>query len=54
LILNHAYALTDLFTIADPKSREEFRMLRLRNPWGKSEWNGAWSADSEEAKKYRP
>lgn len=28
-------------------------MLRLRNPWGNSEWLGAWSSDSEEIQKYR-
>ena len=52
--MNHAYALTDLFTIVDPKTKEAHRMLRLRNPWGKSEWLGAWSAGSDEALKYRP
>ena len=28
--------------------------MRIRNPWGKSEWLGAWSDSSPEAKKYRP
>ena len=27
-------------------------MLRLRNPWGNSEWLGAWSGESPEMEKY--
>lgn len=53
LILNHAYGLNDIFEIQDPETGEVFRLLRLRNPWGKSEWKGKWSGNSEECKKYR-
>jgi len=54
LILNHAYGLNDIFEIQDPTTKETFKILRLRNPWGKSEWKGAWSGNSEECKKYKP
>jgi hypothetical protein len=55
--LNHAYGLNDVFEIPDPfqdpkEKPEPQRLLRLRNPWGKSEWLGAWSDASPEAAKY--
>jgi hypothetical protein len=28
------------------------RLLLIRNPWANSEWNGRWSGDSVEVKKY--
>jgi len=28
--------------------------LQLRNPWGNSEWLGAWSDGSAEMEKYKP
>ena len=54
LILNHAYSLNDIMEIEDPYDKNRpLRLLRLRNPWGNSEWNGAWSDDSDEMKKYK-
>lgn len=55
LILNHAYSLNDVMDFPDPfnKGGKDIRLLRLRNPWGKSEWLGAWSDKSPEIEKYR-
>jgi len=54
LIMNHAYGLNDIFELEDRYDKTiPIRLLRLRNPWGKSEWVGAWGSDSEEMKKYK-
>jgi len=55
LILNHAYGINDIFELTDPWNvSKKIRLLRLRNPWGHSEWLGAWSGDSTEMKKFGP
>jgi len=51
LILNHAYGLNDIMELDDEEGGT-LRLLRLRNPWGNSEWLGAWSGNSPELKKY--
>ena len=56
LQLNHAYGVSDVIEFVDPfesENRKKIRLLRLRNPWGKSEFLGAWSAGSQEINKYR-
>jgi len=55
LILNHAYGINDILELPDTfakKKGQVIQLLRLRNPWGNSEWNGAWSSNSEELVKY--
>ncbi|PLB55434.1 calpain-like protein [Aspergillus steynii IBT 23096] len=39
---NHSYS------IMDAKEIDGHRLVRLRNPWGKKEWNGAWGDGSEQ------
>ena len=50
--MNHAYGLNDIMELENDVDGGTLRLLRLRNPWGNSEWLGAWSGDSEEMKKY--
>ncbi|XP_051512469.1 calpain-5-like [Myxocyprinus asiaticus] len=57
LVKGHAYAVTDVRKVrlgtgllAFFKS-EKLSMIRMRNPWGQKEWNGAWSDSSEEWKR---
>ena len=42
LIAHHAYTLIHCIEV------DGFKMLALRNPWGRTEWKGAWSDESEE------
>ena len=56
LILNHAYSLNDIIEFKDrfdKTGQNTITLLRLRNPWGKSEWKNAWSDKSEERQKYK-
>ena len=54
LIMNHAYSLNDIFEFEDPFNKGTIiRLMRLRNPWGNTEWLGAWNDKSPEIEKYR-
>nr|XP_008102805.1 PREDICTED: calpain-3 [Anolis carolinensis] len=46
LVLSHAYSVTGVEEITF--KREKLKLIRLRNPWGQVEWNGAWSDSSDE------
>nr|XP_042710096.1 calpain-12 [Chrysemys picta bellii] len=41
LVKEHAYSVTGIDEVNYKGERKE--LLRLRNPWGKSEWTGRWS-----------
>ncbi|KAJ8246914.1 hypothetical protein GJAV_G00256740 [Gymnothorax javanicus] len=54
LVRGHAYSVTavrkvrlgqGILTLLNP---EKIFLIRMRNPWGKTEWNGPWSDSSEE------
>ncbi|NXB55266.1 CAN5 protein, partial [Struthidea cinerea] len=57
LIVGHAYSVTAVRKLRLGErlvfsfQAEKLFMIRLRNPWGKKEWHGAWSDSSEEWKK---
>ncbi|NXN82142.1 CAN5 protein, partial [Bombycilla garrulus] len=57
LIVGHAYSVTAISKLRLGErlvfsfKAEKLFMVRLRNPWGKKEWHGAWSDSSEEWKK---
>lgn len=44
LIMGHAYSILDTDIVN--RNGREVRLIQLRNPWGKDEWNGDWSDTS--------
>jgi len=57
IMSGHAYGLNDVIDIWDgpegSKDRNNHRLLRVRNPWGRVEWNGPWSDYSEEIEEHK-
>jgi hypothetical protein len=43
LVSGHAYSIIQV-----KETEDGHKLLNIRNPWGKFEWNGAWSDNAEE------
>ncbi|XP_062342222.1 calpain-5-like [Osmerus eperlanus] len=50
LVKGHAYAVTAMKKVHLEKEGQAVPLIRMRNPWGRTEWNGAWSDSSAEWK----
>jgi hypothetical protein len=40
MVSNHSYVITGVEEI--PYLQNTAKIIRMRNPWGDTEWNGAW------------
>ena len=45
LVSGHAYSILDVRNVIDSNGNPR-RILKIRNPWGKFEWNGDFADDS--------
>merc|ERR1711991_34156 len=45
IMSGHAYSLLDVAKITDDKGKD-WKLCKVRNPWGGFEWNGDWSDES--------
>uniref|UniRef100_A0A8C5M379 Uncharacterized protein n=1 Tax=Leptobrachium leishanense TaxID=445787 RepID=A0A8C5M379_9ANUR len=52
LIIAHAYSIIGAYEFN--AGRDNVKLIKLRNPWGNTEWTGAWSDDSPEWRMLRP
>lgn len=50
LVRGHAYSITKvvLANIVTPRAKGRIPLIRIRNPWGQTEWNGPWSDGAPE------
>ncbi|KAJ1399835.1 hypothetical protein B484DRAFT_245813 [Ochromonadaceae sp. CCMP2298] len=55
LHMGHAYSLLGLdeIDIGTPGQPNTVRLVKLRNPWGRGEWEGAYGDRSDEREKYK-
>lgn len=58
IVMGHAYSIVKVFEIPDPdmdNPRHTHRLILIRNPWGRGEWQGDWSGseDDEKLEKHR-
>jgi len=44
LVTSHAYTVLSVYEIED--NNNKLRLIKLRNPWGKGEWKGDYSDNS--------
>ena len=47
LIEWHYYSLIGSYKVNDPQEGKSVVLIKLRNPWGKKIWQGAWNADDD-------